>query len=75
MIKRGMNPTHPGKILKYECMEPLGLSIREVSEGLGVSRQTLFCIINGQHGVSPDMAVKLGQAFGNGPELWINLPS
>ena len=70
-----MPPTHPGEILKYECMEPLGLSIRRVAEGLGVSRQTLSRIINAQHGVSPEMAVKLGKAFGTGPELWVNLQS
>ncbi len=61
--------------MKFECMEPLGLSIREVAQGLGVSRQTLSCVINGQHGVSPEMAIKLGKAFGTGPELWINLQS
>ena len=75
MIKRGMAPAHPGEILKFECIEPLGLSVREVAEGLGVSRQTLSRIINGQHGISPEMAVKLGKAFGNGPELWVNLQS
>lgn len=75
MVKRGMPPTHPGEILKFECLQPLGLSVREAAQGLGVSRQTLSRIINGQHGVSPGMAVKLGKAFGTGPELWVNLQS
>ena len=61
--------------MKFECMEPLGLSIREVAQGLGVSRQTLSRVIHGQHGVSPEMAIKLGKAFGTGPELWVNLQS
>ena len=68
-----MAPVHPGEILKFECIEPLGLSIREVAQGLGVSRQMLSRVINGQHRVSPEMAIKLGKAFGTGPELWINL--
>ena len=27
------NPCHPGEIVKYECLEPLGLSVTRAAEG------------------------------------------
>ena len=36
---------------------------------------TISRVVNGQHGISPEMAIRLGKAFGTGPELWVNLQS
>ena len=68
-----MHPVHPGRILKQDCLEPLGLSITKAAKGLGVSRNTLSAIVNEQAGISPEMAVKLSEAFGTTAQLWINL--
>jgi addiction module HigA family antidote len=40
---------------------------------LGVSRQALNNLINGQAGISPEMAIRLDKAFGGGPETWLRL--
>jgi Helix-turn-helix len=40
------NPPHPGEILRELCIEPLGLSITEAAEALGVTRKTLSAILN-----------------------------
>jgi addiction module HigA family antidote len=69
------NPPHPGKILKQECLEPLGLSITEAALKLGISRTTLSEIINGKSGISSLMALKLAKAFNTTPEFWINMQS
>ena len=66
------NPPHPGEILKELCLEPLGLSITEAASGLGVSRKTLSAILNGRSGVSPEMALRLSEAFDTTPESWLN---
>lgn len=66
------NPPHPGEILKELCLEPLGVSITEAAEALGVSRKTLSSIINGKAGVSPEMAVRLSIAFNTSSESWLN---
>ncbi len=34
------DPPHPGEIIKKLCLEPLGLSVTEAAEALGVSRKT-----------------------------------
>ena len=66
------NPPHPGEIIKELCLQPLGLSVTEAAEALGVSRKTLSSILNGRAGVSPEMAIRLSKAFGTSPESWMN---
>ena len=66
------NPPHPGEILRELCIEPLGLTVTDAAEGLGVSRKTLSAILNGRAGISPGMAIRLGKAFGTSAESWLN---
>lgn len=67
------NPPHPGRIVRQECIEPLGLSITEAAERLGVKRQTLNNLVNGKAGISPQMSIRLSKAFGSRPEVWLGL--
>jgi addiction module HigA family antidote len=69
------NPPHPGEIIRELCLEPLGLSVTDAAEALGVSRKTLSSILNGRAGVSPEMAVRLSIAFGTSAESWMNQQS
>jgi len=66
------NPPHPGEVIRELCLEPLGLSVTEAAEGLGVSRKTLSAILNGRAGISPEMALRLSIAFDTSPESWLN---
>jgi addiction module HigA family antidote len=66
------NPPHPGEVLRELCIEPLGLSVTEAAEGLGVSRKTLSAILNGRAGISPEMALRLSIAFDTSAESWLN---
>ena len=67
------NPVHPGRIVRHDCLEPLGLSVTEGAEVLGVSRQTLNNVIHGKSGISPEMAIRLSKAFGSTPETWLRM--
>ena len=67
------NPPHPGEIVKFDCLEPLGLTITRAAQGLGVTRQALSGLVNLKSGVSVDMAHRLSQAFGSSPETWLRL--
>ncbi len=69
------NPPHPGEIIKELCLEPLGISVTEAAEALGVSRKTLSTILNGRAGISPEMAVRLSIAFDTSAESWLNQQS
>jgi addiction module HigA family antidote len=67
------NPPHPGRIVRQDCVEPLGLTITEGAKVLGVTRQALNNLVNGKAGISPEMAVRLSKAFGGSPEMWLRL--
>jgi antitoxin HigA-1 len=67
------NPVHPGRIVRFDCLEPLGLSVTAGSKVLGVSRQALNNIVNGKSGISPEMAIRLTKAFGGTEETWLRM--
>ena len=65
------DPPHPGPFIRRQCLEPLGLTVTEAAKGLAVSRNTLSMLLNGRLGISPEMAIRLSQAFGGSPESWL----
>lgn len=73
MLKRNLSPVHPGEILREEYLKERGLSITELANGIGVTRPNLSAIVNERAGISPEMAVKFSEAFGNTSQFWINL--
>ena len=51
----------------------LSLSVAEAAAGLGVTRQQLHNVLGGRSGITPEMAVRLEQAFGGSAELWLRM--
>ena len=49
------------------------MSKTDVASALGVSRQTLYDILNERQPVTAEMAVRFGKLFGNGAKFWANL--
>ena len=66
-------PPHPGRIVRRECLEPLGLTVTAAAKGLGVTRKALSELLNGKSGISPEMAIRLAKAFGSRPEVWLGI--
>ena len=66
-------PTHPGQVIKATYLEPLGLTVTDAADALGVTRKTFSELINGHSGVSIHMALRLSRAFSTAPEYWLNL--
>jgi addiction module HigA family antidote len=69
------NPPHPGRIVRQECIEPLGLTVTDGAKALGVSRNALSELLNERRGISPEMAIRLDKAFGGGAETWHRMQS
>lgn len=65
------NPPHPGEIVTRQCLEPLGLTVTEAAKKLGVSRNALSMLLNGQMKMSTEMAIRLSEGFGGSPESWL----
>ena len=72
-MSRMHDPPHPGEIVKELCLEPLSLSVTDAAKGLGVTRKALSELLNGHTGVSPEMAIRLEQAFGSTAETWLKM--
>jgi antitoxin HigA-1 len=66
------NPPHPGRLIKDD-IEALGLSVAQAAEGLGVTRQQLYRVINGECGVSAEMAVRLERGLGSSAATWLRM--
>ncbi len=66
-------PPHPGRSIKDACLNPLNLTVTEGARVLGVARHTLSRVINGQAGISPDMAIRLEKAFGSSADVWLRM--
>jgi antitoxin HigA-1 len=64
------NPAHPGEVLREHIGE---MAVSKLAAHLGVSRVTLSRLLNGNSGVSAEMALKLSEALGTSPELWLNM--
>ncbi len=67
------NPPHPGHAIKDGCLDPLHLSVTEGAKVLGVARHTLSRVINGQAGISPEMAIRLEKAGWSNADHWLRL--
>ena len=66
------NPPHPGRLVKSN-LEDMGLSIAKAAIGLGVTRQQLHRVVNGQSAISPEMAVRLEKAIGSTADAWLRM--
>lgn len=66
------NPAHPGSLIR-DNIDELGLSVAEAANGLGVTRQQLYKVIGGESSVTPEMAVRLEQAFGGSADTWLRM--
>ncbi|MEP1096085.1 MAG: HigA family addiction module antitoxin [Cyclobacteriaceae bacterium] len=68
-----LKPVHPGRIIREDYMEPLELTMGDLATALGVTRQTMVKIVNGKSGISPEMALRLSEAFDTTPDLWLGM--
>ena len=66
-------PTHPGEVLLEDVIKPLGLTITEAAEKLGVTRKTLSELVNTRSALSPEMALRISKATDTSPESWLRM--
>ena len=59
MAARKIKLAHPGKILREEFMEPVGLSAYALAKALGVPLPRVNDIVREKRSISPEMAVLL----------------
>lgn len=65
-------PIHPGEFLADE-IEEIGISATELARQIAVPPNRISQIVRGKRDLTADTALRLGQFFGTGPALWMNL--
>ncbi|MGA3136189.1 MAG: HigA family addiction module antitoxin [Terracidiphilus sp.] len=64
------NPAHPERVLRDWLGE---MQVKEEEARLHVSRVTPSRILNRKAGISAEMSLRLSDALGTSPTLWIDL--
>jgi addiction module HigA family antidote len=67
------NPPHPGEILKEDVLPEIGLTVGQFAAHLGVSRPHFSKVLNSRAGITAEMDLKLSEALGQPPGLWIRM--
>jgi len=71
-MSRMHNPPHPGEVLK-DGVFSTGISVTEAARQLKISRVQLSRILNGNAGISADMALRLADWLGGSAESWLQM--
>jgi addiction module HigA family antidote len=66
-------PTHPGEMLLEEFLKPMGLTQRDLADGIHVPYQRINDIVNGRRGITPATALRLAKFFNMSPDFWMNV--
>jgi addiction module HigA family antidote len=66
-------PSHPGEVLREDVLPAINMGKSELAEAIGISRQHLYDILNEKKPVSPEVAARLGAAFGDGAGVWLRM--
>lgn len=66
-------PIHPGEILQYEFLEPLGVSQYRLAKDVTVPARRINEIVRGTRAISADTALRLSRYFGTSERFWLNL--
>ncbi len=72
-IPTNRQPTHPGEMLFAEFLEPMGLTQRDLADGIHVPYQRVNELINQRRGVTPSTALRLAKFLGTSAGYWMNL--
>jgi addiction module HigA family antidote len=82
MTKRKRLPNvHPGEILQLDFLDPMQITVDRFSADIGVTQSSISQILNGERGITVDIALKFAGYFGNSDSpkerlrqrFWLNL--
>ena len=69
-----IEPSHPGEIIA-KGLEEKSVTRVELARALGISRNTLYKLLDGRQGVTAEMAVRLAVVWGGSAEMWPGVQS
>jgi addiction module HigA family antidote len=72
-MSKPIPPPHPGKTIRADVLEPLGMSVNQLAKALAVTATRLNDIVRGRRGITADTALRLARYLGTSAEVWLNL--
>jgi addiction module HigA family antidote len=72
-LLKGLRPVHPGESLRVIVLPALGKPKAEIARLLGVSRQTLYDVLNEKQPITANLALRIGKLVGGGAEVWLRM--
>ncbi len=72
-LLKGIRPVHPAEILREDVIPALGRPKTEIARLLGISRQTLYDLLNERQPVTAQMALRIGKLTGTSADSWLNM--
>jgi addiction module HigA family antidote len=60
-------------MLLEEFLNPIGLTRRDLADGIHVPYQRINDIVNGRRGITPSTALRLGKFFNMSADFWMNV--
>ncbi len=72
-LPKHRRPSHAGKVLLEDFLEPVGLTQKEAAKRLRISYPRMNELVNGKRRVTPETALRFGRLTDTDPELWLNL--
>jgi len=64
-------PVHPGNVFLHDVLIPLGLTITDAAQMMGVTRKTLSELVNEKSTCTVQMALRMAQATNTSAESWL----
>ncbi|GAB2786335.1 HigA family addiction module antitoxin [Halomonas shantousis] len=73
MMQTQRKPTSVGDMLKYEFLEPFGLTQTALARAMGVQPRLVNELCRNRRVITADTALMLSRVFGNSAQFWLNL--
>lgn len=70
---RKMRPVHPGELLREDVIPSFHRPKAEIARLLGVSRQSLYDLLETKQAMTPAMALRVGKLTGTTAESWARM--
>ena len=70
--RNGLPAIHPGELLE-EILHDRGMSQAAFAKAIGVSPMRISHVVRGERPVTADLALRFGRAFGQTPQMWLNM--
>jgi len=70
---RPIPPTHPGKILREEFLDTLGITPNRFAKDIGFPQTRIAAILSGNRAVTADTALRFGRFFNMSPRFGLGL--